>query len=79
MKAAAIEINGSEAFACRDMPDPVCPDDVLMIDVATISLDGGDLLACAMSPLKVVPHVVADGAADAACKRPPTDMPRACA
>ena len=50
MKAAAIEINGSEAFAYRDMPDPVCPDDGLMIDVETISLDGGDLLACAMSP-----------------------------
>jgi len=59
MKAAAIEINGGpEAFAYIDMPDPVCPDDGLVIDVEAISIEGGDLLARAMSPLKKVPHVV---------------------
>lgn len=59
MKAAAIEINGGpEAFTYRDMPDPVCADDGLVIDVEAISIEGGDLLARAMSPLKVVPHVV---------------------
>lgn len=59
MFAAAIEINGGpEAFAYRELPDPVCPDDGLVIDVEAISIEGGDLLARAMSPLKAVPHVV---------------------
>ena len=59
MFAAAIEINGGpEAFEYRELPDPVCPDDGLVIDVEAISIEGGDLLARAMSPLKVVPHVV---------------------
>lgn len=59
MFAAAIEINGGpEVFAYRELPDPVCPDDGLVIDVEAISIEGGDLLARAMSPLKIVPHVV---------------------
>ena len=59
MKAAAIEINGGpEQFQYIELPDPVCPDDGLVIDVEAISIEGGDLLARAMSPLKVVPHVV---------------------
>lgn len=59
MFAAAIEINGGpEAFQYVELPDPVCPDDGVVIDVEAISIEGGDLLARAMSPLKVVPHVV---------------------
>ena len=59
MFAAAIEINGGpEAFSYIEMPDPVCPDDGLVIEVEAISIEGGDLLARAMSPLKTVPHVV---------------------
>ena len=59
MKAAAIEINGGpEAFSYIEMPDPACPDDGLVIAVEAISIEGGDLLARAMSPLKTVPHVV---------------------
>ncbi len=59
MFAAAIDINGGpEAFEYRELPDPVCPDDGVVIDVEAISIEGGDLLARAMSPLKVVPHVV---------------------
>ena len=59
MFAAAIEINGGpEAFSYVEMPDPVCADDGLVIDVEAISIEGGDLLARAMSPLKSVPHVV---------------------
>ena len=59
MFAAAIEINGGpEAFSYVEMADPVCADDGLVIDVEAISIEGGDLLARAMSPLKSVPHVV---------------------
>lgn len=59
MKAAAIEINGGpEQLHYLELPDPVCPDDGVVIDVEAISIEGGDLLARAMSPLKVVPHVV---------------------
>jgi NADPH:quinone reductase len=59
MQAAVIEINGGpEAFDYREMPDPVCADDGLVIAVEAISIEGGDLLARAMTPLKTVPHVV---------------------
>lgn len=59
MKAAAIEMNGGpEVFEYRELPDPVCPDDGLVIEVDAISIEGGDLLARAISPLKTVPHVV---------------------
>ena len=59
MMAAAIEINGGpEAFEYRELPDPVCADDGIVIEVDAISIEGGDLLARAMSPLKIVPHVV---------------------
>jgi len=69
MKAAAIEINGGpEAFSYIDMPDPVCPDDGLVIDVEAISIEGGDLLARAMSPLKTLPHVVGYIAAGTVCE-----------
>ncbi|MBC8055424.1 MAG: zinc-binding alcohol dehydrogenase family protein [Rhizobiales bacterium] len=69
MKAAAIEINGGpEAFAYRELPDPVCPDDGIVIDVESISIEGGDLLARAMGPLKVVPHVVGYIAAGTVCE-----------
>ncbi len=59
MFAAAMEINGGpEAFSYIEIPDPACPDDGLVIEVEAISIEGGDLLARAMSPLRSVPHVV---------------------
>ncbi len=59
MKAAAIEINGGpEAFTYRDMPDPVCPDDGLVIDVEAISIEGGDTLNRAGGEMTSKPHIV---------------------
>lgn len=59
MQAAAIEINGGpEVLTFRELPDPVCADDGLVIDVEAISIEGGDLLARAMTPPKAVPQVV---------------------
>lgn len=59
MHAATIEINGGpEVFGYRELPDPVCADDGLVIDVDAISIEGDDLIARATSPLKAVPHVI---------------------
>ena len=59
MYAAPIEINGGpEVFDYRELPDPVCPEDGVVIDVEAISIEGGDLLARAMVPPKQVPQVV---------------------
>lgn len=59
MQAAAIEINGGpEVLGFVELPDPVCADDGVLIDVEAISIEGGDLLARAMVPPKTTPQVV---------------------
>ena len=51
MKAAVIHQNGGpEVLNFEDLPDPVCADDGIVIDVETVSIEGGDLLARAMTP-----------------------------
>jgi NADPH2:quinone reductase len=42
----------------EDVPDPVCPDGCVLVDVEAISIEGGDLLARAGSPPPKTPHIV---------------------
>ena len=42
----------------EDVPDPVCPDGCVVVDVEAISIEGGDLLARAGSPPAKTPHIV---------------------
>jgi NADPH2:quinone reductase len=59
MKAAVIFENGSpDVLRYEGVPDPVCPDGCVLVDVEAISIEGGDLLARAGSPPPSVPHVV---------------------
>src|SRR5258708_2729942 len=59
MKAAVIYENGPpDVLRHEDVPDPECPDGCVLIDVEAISIEGGDLLARAMSPPPTVPHIV---------------------
>jgi NADPH2:quinone reductase len=59
MKAAVIQHNGGpEVLSYEDVPDPVCADDGIVIDVETISIEGGDLLARLMTPPSGPSHVV---------------------
>jgi NADPH2:quinone reductase len=59
MKAAIISRNGGpEVLSFEEVPDPVCADDGIVIDVETISIEGGDLLARAMTPPLSPAHVV---------------------
>jgi NADPH2:quinone reductase len=59
MKAAVIFENGPpEVLRYEDVPDPVCPDGCVLLEVEAISIEGGDLLARAFSPPPTTPHVV---------------------
>jgi NADPH2:quinone reductase len=59
VKAAVIYENGPpEVHRYEDVPDPECPDGCVLIDVEAISIEGGDLLARAMSPPPTVPYIV---------------------
>jgi NADPH2:quinone reductase len=59
MKAAVIAENGGpEVLRYTEIPDPACADDGIVIDVETISIEGGDLLARAMTPPLSATHVV---------------------
>jgi len=59
VKAAVIYENGGpDALRYEDVPDPVCPEDGVLIDVEAISIEGGDLLARASNPPPQSPHVV---------------------
>jgi NADPH2:quinone reductase len=59
MKAAVIFENGPpDVLRYEDVPDPVCPDGCVLVDVEAISIEGGDLLARAGSPPAKTPHVV---------------------
>jgi len=59
MKAAVIQHNGGpEVLSYEDVPDPACADDGIVIDVETVSIEGGDLLARLMTPRSGSSHVV---------------------
>ena len=54
MKAAVIYENGGpDVLRYEDVPDPECPEGCALIDVEAISIEGGDLLARAASPLGI--------------------------
>jgi NADPH2:quinone reductase len=59
MKAAVIYENGGpDVLRYEDVPDPECPDGFVLVDVAAISIEGGDLLARASSPPPATPYIV---------------------
>jgi len=59
VKAAVIFENGPpDVLRYEDVPDPVCPDGCVIVDVEAISIEGGDLLARAASPPESTPHIV---------------------
>lgn len=59
MKAAVYYENGGpEVLRYEDVPDPACPPDGVVIDVEVVSLEGGDTLHRAGSPLPHHPHIV---------------------
>jgi NADPH2:quinone reductase len=59
MKAAVIHRNGGpEVLSFEEVADPVCADDGIVIDVETVSIEGGDLLARELTPPIGPAHVV---------------------
>jgi NADPH:quinone reductase len=59
MRAAVIYENGGpDVLRYEEAPDPRCAGDGVVIDVEATSIEGGDLIHRAMSPLPVRPHVV---------------------
>ena len=59
MKAAVYyETGGPEVFRYEDVPDPVVPDDGVLVKVEAISIEGGDTLHRAGGEMASVPAVV---------------------
>jgi NADPH2:quinone reductase len=59
MKAAVYYENGApDVLRYEEVPDPTCPPDGMVIDVEVISLEGGDTLHRARTPLPKKPHIV---------------------
>lgn len=59
MKAAVYYENGGpEVLRYEEVADPACPEDGVLIDVEVISLEGGDTLHRAHTPLPKRPHIV---------------------
>ena len=59
MKAAVYEHTGPpDVLRYRDVPDPVCPSDGVVVEVEAISIEGGDLGNRARGELASVPHIV---------------------
>ena len=59
MKAAVYyETGGPEVFRYEEVPDPACPEAGVLIDVAAVSIEGGDVLHRAGGELAARPHVV---------------------
>lgn len=52
------ENGGPDVLRYEDVPDPVCPEGCVLLDVEAISVEGGDLLARAATPPPASPHVV---------------------
>ena len=64
MKAAVIHRQGEpEVLQYEDLSDPAPGPDEVVIDVAAISLEGGDLLSRSILPVETFPHVIGYGAA----------------
>jgi NADPH:quinone reductase-like Zn-dependent oxidoreductase len=58
MKAAVYYENGGpEVLRYEDVPDPVCAPDGVVVDVEVVSLEGGDLLSRAFTPLVQRPYI----------------------
>src|SRR6478609_1453773 len=59
MKAAVIYENGGpDALRYEDVADPECFDGCVVVEAEAISIEGGDLLARALSPPPASPHIV---------------------
>jgi NADPH2:quinone reductase len=59
MKASVYYENGGpDVLRYEDVPDPECPPDGVVIDVEVISIEGGDTLHRAITPLPKRPHIV---------------------
>ncbi len=52
------ENGGPDVLRYEDVPDPECFDGCVLVEVDAISIEGGDLLARALSPPPATPHVV---------------------
>ena len=58
MKAAVYYENGGpDVLRYEDVPEPACPPDGVVIDVEVVSLEGGDTLHRARTPVLARPHV----------------------
>src|SRR5579871_6772756 len=59
VKAAVIHENGGpEVLRYEEVPDPECPEACVIVDAEAISIEGGDLIARAVSPPEAIPHIV---------------------
>ncbi len=59
MKAAVYyETGGPEVFRFEEVPDPVCTPDGVVIDVAAVSIEGGDTLHRLGGEMASRPHIV---------------------
>jgi NADPH:quinone reductase len=59
MKAAVYyEVGGPEVFRYEDVPDPVAPDDGVLVKVEAISVEGGDTLHRAGGEVLAAPAIV---------------------
>jgi NADPH2:quinone reductase len=69
MKAAVYYQNGGpEVLRYEDVPDPVCAPDGVLVDVEVVSLEGGDLLSRALTPLTQRPYIVGYQCAGTVCE-----------
>ncbi len=59
MKAAVIYENGGpDVLRYEDVPDPVCPDGCVVVDVEAISIEGGDPSPARPHDSRDTPHIV---------------------
>lgn len=59
MKAAVYYENGApDVLRYEDVPDPKCPDGMLLVRVEAISIEGGDTVNRWRGPLAARPHIV---------------------
>lgn len=59
MKAAVYYQNGGpEVLSYEEVPDPICPDDRILVQLQAISIEGGDTVNRAIGPLASKPHIV---------------------